>query len=164
MAIITWPIIFSQTGLLETVDLRKEQRMKNKMRLLVLLAVFTVTVWYVQQDNTLSDQDLETIVGGLDCHYCGDNGDGCADYQSVGECLRPDCDGYYITSCKQAQKHCISDNTTATCTNDNASCTGQYMILDCVKSIGYDPRGEPFETCTYDDGGTFDCGGEKTDC
>ena len=112
----------------------------------------------------LTDNEMSSIVGGMACHYCGSNGNGCAPGGSAGNCSLPDCDGWVKTSCLQAQQHCVSDNTTSTCGNTTKPCTGGYFIYTCGKCFGEDANGDPIEWCEYRPSESKNCAGSRSGC
>ncbi len=144
--------------------------MKRK-NVLFGLAVFVIVgvslsfvAWNAPAEEVLTAQEMKAVIGGLACHYCGSNGDGCADSSQTGTCSLPSCDGSKKTSCKQAQTVCKSASTTATCDNDSAACGGGYKIYSCSTTIVYPASGPSYEECTWGTGTDHTCGGHKTDC
>jgi hypothetical protein len=145
--------------------------MKNRKFLLLAfaLAIFTATVPYLQGDNTLilTDQEMDAVVGGLECYYCGSNGDGCepgwitgnCDYEKDGEC-----DGAAQSSCKEAQQKCKPGGT-GTCSNSSNDCNGVYYTFTCEEKTS-EQEGETVHECYWqkEQSLPLECSGYRTDC
>jgi hypothetical protein len=121
--------------------------------------------------STMTDQQLDAVLGGLDCHYCGSNDDGCAEGWETGNCDyeqdEGECDGAKQDTCEQAQKVCKEDVTLATCSNSSSNCTAQYYTYSCVKdSYVDDETGETVYFCRWEEDQMqpLECGGKKSWC